>query len=147
MTGFLARQEQFAAVGSTNDVVRDWLAAGTPEVCLAVADEQTAGRGREGRTWVAPAGGALLLSLGRLDCLTVDKPVRVGEGLGETPGSLIHVLRLSLVLHVLYSFRAGMRFAPFEAFYPIQARITRVVSGRLDGLPHRGRTVKTRLKP
>ena len=64
MTGFLARQEQFAVVGSTNDVVRDWLAAGTPEVCLAVADEQTSGRGREGRTWIAPAGGALLLSLG-----------------------------------------------------------------------------------
>ena len=61
MTGFLARQEQFAVVGSTNDVVRGWLAAGTPEVCLAVADEQTAGRGREGRTWVAPAGDALLL--------------------------------------------------------------------------------------
>ena len=48
---FLSHQEQFAVVGSTNDVVRGWLAAGTPEVCLAVADEQTAGRGREGRTW------------------------------------------------------------------------------------------------
>jgi BirA family biotin operon repressor/biotin-[acetyl-CoA-carboxylase] ligase len=33
-------------------------------VCLAVADEQTAGRGRDGRTWQAPAGGALLLSIG-----------------------------------------------------------------------------------
>ena len=43
-------------VGSTNDVVRAWLADGTPEVCLAVADEQTAGRGREGRAWVAPPG-------------------------------------------------------------------------------------------
>ncbi len=64
MPEFLARREQFAVVGSTNDVVRGWLAAGTPEVCLAVADEQTAGRGREGRTWLAPAGGALLLSLG-----------------------------------------------------------------------------------
>ena len=64
MAPFLARQEHFAVVGSTNDVVRDWLAAGTPEVCLAVADEQTAGRGREGRTWLAPAGRALLLSLG-----------------------------------------------------------------------------------
>lgn len=51
-------------VGSTNDVVRSWLADGTPEVCLAVADEQTAGRGRDGRTWVAPGGGALLLSVG-----------------------------------------------------------------------------------
>ena len=61
---FLARQERFDRVGSTNDVVRRWLADATPEVCLAVADEQTAGRGRDGRSWVAPAGGALLLSLG-----------------------------------------------------------------------------------
>jgi BirA family biotin operon repressor/biotin-[acetyl-CoA-carboxylase] ligase len=61
---FLARHEAFERVGSTNDVVRDWLAAGSPEVCLAVADEQTAGRGRSGRTWHAPRGAALLLSLG-----------------------------------------------------------------------------------
>jgi len=64
MIDFLARQERFAVVGSTNDVVRAWLAEGTPEVCLAIADEQTAGRGREGRTWTAPSGAALLLSLG-----------------------------------------------------------------------------------
>ena len=64
MAAFLARREQFAVVGSTNDVVRGWLATGSPEVCLAVADVQTAGRGRDGRTWIAPAGGALLLSLG-----------------------------------------------------------------------------------
>jgi BirA family biotin operon repressor/biotin-[acetyl-CoA-carboxylase] ligase len=61
---FLARQERFDVVGSTNDVVRGWLADGVPEVCLAVADEQLAGRGREGRTWTAPRGHALLLSLG-----------------------------------------------------------------------------------
>jgi BirA family transcriptional regulator, biotin operon repressor / biotin---[acetyl-CoA-carboxylase] ligase len=61
---FFGRQERFAAVESTNDVVRGWLAAGEPEVCLAVADEQSAGRGRSGRTWTAPAGTALLLSLG-----------------------------------------------------------------------------------
>ena len=63
-TPFLARAERFASVGSTNDVVRAWLRQGTPEVCLAVADEQTAGRGREGRTWVAPPGTALLQSIG-----------------------------------------------------------------------------------
>jgi BirA family transcriptional regulator, biotin operon repressor / biotin---[acetyl-CoA-carboxylase] ligase len=61
---FLSRQERFAAVRSTNDVVRGWLAEGTAEVCLAVADEQTAGRGRSNRAWVAPSGAALLLSLG-----------------------------------------------------------------------------------
>jgi BirA family biotin operon repressor/biotin-[acetyl-CoA-carboxylase] ligase len=59
-----ARVERFDRVASTNDVVRDWLAAGEPEICLALADEQTAGRGRSGRTWVAPAGAGLLLSLG-----------------------------------------------------------------------------------
>jgi BirA family biotin operon repressor/biotin-[acetyl-CoA-carboxylase] ligase len=33
-------------------------------VCLAIADEQTEGRGRHGRAWTAPPGAALLLSLG-----------------------------------------------------------------------------------
>lgn len=61
---FLSRAERFTAVGSTNDVVRAWLAEGTGEVCLAVADEQTSGRGRDGRRWDAPPGAALLLSLG-----------------------------------------------------------------------------------
>lgn len=60
----LSRVERFAEVGSTNDVVRRWLGDATPEVCLAVADVQTAGRGRHDRTWTAPAGSALLLSLG-----------------------------------------------------------------------------------
>ena len=64
-TGVLfSRVERLAAVGSTNDIVRSWLGDGVPEVCLAVADEQTGGRGRLGRTWTAPAGAALLLSLG-----------------------------------------------------------------------------------
>ena len=61
---FLSRLERFDVVGSTNDVVSGWLAAGTPEVALAVADHQTAGRGREQRTWLAPPGAALLMSLG-----------------------------------------------------------------------------------
>ena len=61
---FLSRHERFRSVASTNDIVRAWLAEGADEVCLAVADEQTAGRGRSGRAWVAPSGAALLLSLG-----------------------------------------------------------------------------------
>jgi BirA family biotin operon repressor/biotin-[acetyl-CoA-carboxylase] ligase len=64
VSSFLSRHEAFDRVASTNDVVRDWLAAGTPEVCLATTDEQAAGRGRAGRTWSAPPGAALLLSLG-----------------------------------------------------------------------------------
>jgi BirA family biotin operon repressor/biotin-[acetyl-CoA-carboxylase] ligase len=76
---FLACVERFSSVGSTNDVVRDWLAAGTPEVCVAVADEQTAGRGRHGRTWSAPSGAALLASLGfRPTWLPADRVWRLG---------------------------------------------------------------------
>jgi BirA family biotin operon repressor/biotin-[acetyl-CoA-carboxylase] ligase len=61
---FSSRIERFAAVDSTQRIVRQWLESGTPEVCVAVADEQTAGRGRQGRTWQAPTGAALLASLG-----------------------------------------------------------------------------------
>lgn len=61
---FLARLERFASVGSTQRIVREWLEAGQPEVAIAIADEQTAGRGRQGRTWTAPPGAALLMSIG-----------------------------------------------------------------------------------
>ena len=38
-------------------------ARGAPEGVVAVADEQTAGRGRLGRSWVAPPGASLLVSV------------------------------------------------------------------------------------
>jgi BirA family transcriptional regulator, biotin operon repressor / biotin---[acetyl-CoA-carboxylase] ligase len=62
--GWLSRLERFDVVASTNDVVAEWLRGGTPEVCVAIADEQSAGRGRSGRTWRAPHGAALLCSIG-----------------------------------------------------------------------------------
>jgi len=49
--------------GSTNDRARELASAGAPHGTLVTADVQTAGRGRQGRTWVAPAGSSLLLSL------------------------------------------------------------------------------------
>ena len=52
MTSFLARREHVTRVGSTNDVVRDWLAAnwdrtGTPPELPADIVERTADRYRE----------------------------------------------------------------------------------------------------
>ena len=64
VTAWLSRFERLDVVTSTNDVVAGWLREGTPEVCVAIADMQTAGRGRDGRTWEAPSGSALLLSVG-----------------------------------------------------------------------------------
>jgi BirA family biotin operon repressor/biotin-[acetyl-CoA-carboxylase] ligase len=48
---------------STNTRARELAAAGAPHGTLITAAEQSAGRGRQGRTWTAPAGGALLCSL------------------------------------------------------------------------------------
>ena len=64
VTSWLSRFERFETVGSTNDVVAGWLREGTPEVCVAIADVQTEGRGRGDRTWSAPPGAALLVSIG-----------------------------------------------------------------------------------
>ncbi len=50
-------------VGSTNDVAADWLRDDAPDGAVVVADEQTAGRGRLGRTWHTPPGVALALSV------------------------------------------------------------------------------------
>ena len=61
---FPSRLEWFERVESTNDVVAGWLRDGIPEVCIAAADEQSAGRGRSGRSWTAPPGAALLCSVG-----------------------------------------------------------------------------------
>lgn len=59
----LARAEFFETIGSTNDVVAAWAAEGATGPCLAAADEQTQGRGREGRRWHTPPGSALAFSL------------------------------------------------------------------------------------
>lgn len=52
-----------AQIGSTNDLAKELAGAGVPEGTVVVADEQTAGRGRLGRRWLAPAGSALLCSI------------------------------------------------------------------------------------
>ncbi|HKH24025.1 MAG TPA: biotin--[acetyl-CoA-carboxylase] ligase, partial [Acidimicrobiales bacterium] len=52
-----------AETGSTNADVMTLARDGAPEGVVVVADHQSAGRGRRTRSWVAPAGGSLLLSV------------------------------------------------------------------------------------
>jgi BirA family biotin operon repressor/biotin-[acetyl-CoA-carboxylase] ligase len=52
----------FRQVGSTNTVAREMAEAGAPNGTVVTAAEQTAGRGRQGRTWTAAPGSALLFS-------------------------------------------------------------------------------------
>lgn len=49
--------------GSTNDDVLELSRQGCPEGVVVVADHQTAGKGRLGRSWEAPTGSALLMSV------------------------------------------------------------------------------------
>lgn len=49
--------------GSTNDCARELAEAGAPHGTLVTASSQSAGRGRQGRSWSAPAGSSLLMSL------------------------------------------------------------------------------------
>lgn len=48
---------------STSDRARELASAGAPHGTLVTAAAQSAGRGRQGRTWSAPPGHALLMSL------------------------------------------------------------------------------------
>ncbi len=48
---------------STNARARELASRGAPHGTLVTAAEQSAGRGRQGRTWSAPAGRALLCSI------------------------------------------------------------------------------------
>jgi BirA family biotin operon repressor/biotin-[acetyl-CoA-carboxylase] ligase len=50
-------------VDSTNQRARELAVAGAPHGTLVTAAEQSAGRGRQGRSWSAPPGRALLMSL------------------------------------------------------------------------------------
>lgn len=53
----------FEQIGSTNDEAKRLAEGGAAEGALVLAETQTAGRGRAGRRWVTPPGGALALSL------------------------------------------------------------------------------------
>jgi BirA family biotin operon repressor/biotin-[acetyl-CoA-carboxylase] ligase len=53
----------YPSIASTNAVAKRLAAQGAAEGTLVVADEQTAGRGRLGRRWLAPRATSLLFSL------------------------------------------------------------------------------------
>jgi BirA family biotin operon repressor/biotin-[acetyl-CoA-carboxylase] ligase len=65
---------RFERLGSTNEYLLAEARAGAPEGLVAVADYQSAGRGRLGRRWEAPPGRSLLASV-------LLRPVMPVEGL------------------------------------------------------------------
>ena len=52
-----------SSIDSTNALARTLAGQGAPEGTLVITEEQTAGRGRRGKTWTSPAGANLLFSV------------------------------------------------------------------------------------
>lgn len=90
--------EAHRTLGSTNDRLRALADRGAPAYTVVVAEEQTAGRGRGGSSWISPPGMGIWMSVllpeegaGRppltplLVGLAVSRAVREGE-LGLRPG-------------------------------------------------------------
>ena len=63
MTKFGSTILRLDSVSSTNDAARELAARGASEGTCVLAREQTAGRGRQGRSWSSPAGGGVYLSV------------------------------------------------------------------------------------
>lgn len=61
----------FETIGSTNDVAASLAATADREGTVIIAEAQTAGRGRRGRTWFSPPGAGLYVS-------TILVPARAG---------------------------------------------------------------------
>jgi BirA family transcriptional regulator, biotin operon repressor / biotin---[acetyl-CoA-carboxylase] ligase len=93
----LPRLRIYRSVGSTNTLALRLAARGAPAGTTVVADHQTAGRGRRGAAWHAPAGAALLLSM-------VLRPA-AGEGRGAGPASI----RVGLLAAAAVQAVAGLR--------------------------------------
>jgi BirA family biotin operon repressor/biotin-[acetyl-CoA-carboxylase] ligase len=75
----------YASIGSTNIEAMRWAEAGASSASLVVADEQTAGRGRMGRSWLTPPGAALAFSL----VLRPDHSSGIPAGLSNRPLPLL----------------------------------------------------------
>ncbi|MBQ6892909.1 MAG: biotin--[Clostridia bacterium] len=67
----------FSEVTSTNDIVKDLAKGGAPEWTVAVADAQTCGRGRMGRSFMSPKGTGLYMSILLRPRLGADKSLLI----------------------------------------------------------------------
>lgn len=94
VSGRLGRPLTFLeTTDSTNERALELLATGAPEGSMVVADHQTTGRGRRGRSWESPPGSGLLFSLvlrpdtsEALEILTTALGVATAEAIEQATG-------------------------------------------------------------
>jgi BirA family transcriptional regulator, biotin operon repressor / biotin---[acetyl-CoA-carboxylase] ligase len=85
------RIEHWRSIGSTNDEARARALQGDPGCLWITADEQTAGRGRLGRTWTSPTGNLYASAL-LVDATPIAKAYQIGFVAGLALHRAIHDL-------------------------------------------------------
>ena len=89
---FARRVLWYPEVGSTNDVAATLANGGEPEGTVVIADAQSAGRGRHGRTWASPSGAGLYMSIvmrppaHAVSLLTIAAGVALADGIHAATG-------------------------------------------------------------
>lgn len=89
----------YESITSTNDAAKQLAVEGAPEGTVVITEEQTAGRGRHGRRWLAPAGSSLLLSCilrpllspAELPLLLMASALAVSQAIEECTGLLVNL--------------------------------------------------------
>jgi BirA family biotin operon repressor/biotin-[acetyl-CoA-carboxylase] ligase len=87
----------FDDIGSTNDRALAWAEDGAAEGCIVLADAQSAGRGRLGRSWASPPGAGIYVSVvlrpapRAMALLTMAAGLGVSEGIAAATGLQTHV--------------------------------------------------------
>ena len=152
----------FSTTESTNDVASALATSGGPGSnagAVVVADTQTAGRGRRGRSWFSPPGAGLYVSVvldpGRasqepdraLALLTLAAGVALADAVYRTTGLapdikwpndlLIGRRKLAGILAEGITSGPEVRLKPDATL--VDARVTRVVPGNTGSMSHRRR--------
>lgn len=84
----------FDSVGSTNEEAKKLAQSGAEAGTVVWARQQTAGRGRHGRSWASPPGNLYLSVIQRPDCRPADAPQMgfvTGVALAEALGRLCDI--------------------------------------------------------
>lgn len=98
-----------AKTGSTNTDAASWASEAAPDLSLVLADEQTAGRGRHGRSWSTPPGSALAFSLVLRPSKYINSPPDNGSW-HLARHTALGALAVCQALHSLYSLQARIKW-------------------------------------
>jgi BirA family transcriptional regulator, biotin operon repressor / biotin---[acetyl-CoA-carboxylase] ligase len=83
---FADRVHWYSEIGSTNDIAGTFAEKGVDEGLVVLADRQTAGRGRLGRSWASPPGAGIYVSVVLRPTATAARLVTIAAGVAVTDG-------------------------------------------------------------